>query len=50
MDHLEGNDLLPNKPHGFRKQRSCKSLLVEFIDEVVKGTKVPHYNTFIHLY
>ena len=33
-DHLEGNNLLKNSQHGFRRHRSCLTNLLEFFHEV----------------
>jgi len=34
VDHLEGNNLLRNSQHGFRRHRSCLTNLLEFFHEV----------------
>ena len=34
VDHLENNNLLHNSQHGFRKQRSCLTNLIEFFEGV----------------
>ena len=36
MQHLEENDLLADQQHGFRKNRSCESQLLLFVDELVR--------------
>ena len=35
MDFLENNNILVTSQHGFRKQRSCETQLLEFISELV---------------
>ena len=35
-EHLENNNILTDKQHGFRKQRSCESQLILFVDELAK--------------
>jgi hypothetical protein len=35
VDHLEKNGLIRDSQHGFRKQKSCLTNLLEFLDEVV---------------
>ena len=37
LEHLEGNRLINNTQHGFRKGRSCISNLLMFLDEVTKA-------------
>ncbi len=34
MTHAEANNILYNNQHGFRKQRSCETQLIEFLDEI----------------
>ena len=34
MTHLEANDLLHNRQHGFRSKRSCESQLVELTSQL----------------
>ena len=34
MTHLESNQILSESQHGFRRQRSCESQLLGFVDEV----------------
>ena len=36
MAHLNANNLLYNKQHGFRSGRSCKTQLLEFTDDVLQ--------------
>ena len=33
MEHLEGNNVLHINQHGFRKERSCTTQLLECIDD-----------------
>ena len=37
MTHLEGNNLLSDNQHGFKKKRSCESQLILFVDELAKN-------------
>jgi len=37
MRHLEGNELLHPRQHGFRARRSCETQLVEFTHDLLKG-------------
>ena len=37
MEHLEGNSLLSDLQHGFRHMRSCKTQLLQFIDDLARG-------------
>ncbi len=37
MEHLEGNNLLCDNQHGFRKKRSCESQLILFVDELAQS-------------
>ena len=36
VDHLERNNILPDNQHGFRKNRSCLTQLLEHVDSVLK--------------
>lgn len=36
VDHLEANNLIHETQHGFRKQKSCLTNLLEFFDKVIK--------------
>ena len=37
VKHLEENDIITNKQHGFRKNRSCLTNLLEYIDDLVNA-------------
>ena len=37
VEHLEHNDLLTDYQHGFRKERSCETQLITFVDELAKN-------------
>ena len=37
MKHADKNDILYPLQHGFRRQRSCETQLLEFIDDVTKN-------------
>ena len=37
VKHLEENDIITNKQHGFRKNRSCLSNLLEYLDDLVNA-------------
>ena len=37
MQHLEDNNILNERQHGFRKGRSCETQLLEFVEEVTTG-------------
>jgi len=39
MDHLEKKNILCQHQHGFRKERSCKTQLLELIDELINNTE-----------
>ena len=36
VQHIEGNNLISNKQHGFRKSRSCLTQLLSHVDSVLK--------------
>ena len=36
MEHFEGNGLLCDNQHGFRKMRSCESQLIQFVDDLAR--------------
>ena len=37
VKHLEDNEILPDSQHGFRKNRSCLTQLIEHVDSVLKA-------------
>ena len=37
VEHMEQNDLLSDFQHGFRKERSCETQLITFVDELAKS-------------
>ena len=37
VTHLEENDIITNKQHGFRKNRSCLTNLLEYLDDLVNA-------------
>ncbi len=37
MNHLEENKLLSDNQHGFRKNRSCESQLIQFVDDLARN-------------
>ena len=37
VKHLEDNNILPDSQHGFRKNRSCLTQLIEHVDSVLKA-------------
>ena len=37
VTRLEENDIITNKQHGFRKNRSCLTNLVEYLDDLVNA-------------
>ena len=37
INHLERNNILEDKQHGFRKRRSCESQLITIINDLAKG-------------
>ena len=48
MDHMEKNNLFTNHQHGFRKQRSCSTQLIEVLEDWTE--KIDNYNSIDTIY